>query len=154
MYERASIPLTNSKQRIIQQIQELVSKRKEVNKRKLPGKIQEFQKTLGELFVVVKKLTDVPRLEREFYLDQCSENPKETISDRIDKQQTRRNLRMMKINSRCSQSHSNEVAILSGSESDYSSTSDSDVSLYEDKMISSGTYFTTQHSSAAAGICQ
>jgi hypothetical protein len=172
IYTRASIPkFTKSKQRILQQIVDMVSKRKQLNKRKSPDKIKKFQKTLGEIFPVVKSSFDVPRIEREFYLDQCSEKPIMTISKKIDKMQTKRNLKRLKTKNWLDQTNDTDEEdedddqdVLPETASDSTSTGDSDnsdVSMFDGPSTSaatgSGKYFTTQlpglgDSSAAAGI--
>ena len=171
VYTRASIPeFSKSKQRILQQIDTLTSKRKEVNKRKSPDNIKEFKKTLDKIFPVVS-LSDVPRPEKEFYQDQCLEKPIKTISQQIDKNQTRRNLKTFNTNNLQNQTDDTDQEDEEGAQgmpnvilSDSTSTSDttdndSDASVYEGPSTSTGTtaYFTQQlpglgDSSAAAGI--
>ena len=99
IYQSASIPVTKSKDRIIEQIKELESKRKDVNKKKNPNRIADFNNYLKEIFAVVKSLSDIPLPEREFYSDQCNTR-KMMISASIDKIQTARIIRNAKIKHR------------------------------------------------------
>jgi len=83
IYQSASIPITKSKQRIIEQIKELESRRKQINK-KTQKNISDFITHLHDIFPVVKLHSDVPLVERTFYIDQCS-NRELMISSSIDK---------------------------------------------------------------------
>ena len=131
IYKKASIPVTKSQQRIISQIKELESKRKEINKKKNATRILNFKKYLEDIFSVIKKETDIPLTERSFYNDQCK-NRKMMISSSIDKAQSHKIFRKAKERERLSAS-----SVVEDNSHDYDSDVSSTSSTETDENFSS-----------------
>ena len=126
---------------------------------------------MGEIFPVVKSQFDVPKPERKFYQDQCLEEPTMTISEEIDKKQTKRNLKVLKTKNLLNQTYDkydidqedkdddqDGLFVTENESTTTSDTGDNDsvVSMFEGPSTSTSTktYFTKQLTDlgAAAGI--